>query len=56
MQANLSRWQTFVRGIAAQQKAGRVLLKSPNHTFRLASCDGAFRARSSSGSAGAVAS
>jgi hypothetical protein len=34
--ADLSRWETFVRGIAAQLKSGRLLLKSPNHTFRLA--------------------
>jgi omega-hydroxy-beta-dihydromenaquinone-9 sulfotransferase len=31
----LPRWQAFIRGIAAQAP-GRLLLKSPNHTFRLA--------------------
>ena len=33
---DLSRWETFIRGIAADLKTGRLLLKSPNHTFRLA--------------------
>jgi omega-hydroxy-beta-dihydromenaquinone-9 sulfotransferase len=31
----LPRWQAFVRGIAAQAADQRLLLKSPNHTFRL---------------------
>ncbi len=34
-QGNLSRWLSFVRGIGTQADSGRVLLKSPNHTFRL---------------------
>src|SRR6185437_4468898 len=32
--ATLPRWQAFVRGIAAGS-ARRLLLKSPNHSFRL---------------------
>jgi len=31
----LPRWQDFVRGIAAGSPGSRVLLKSPNHSFRL---------------------
>jgi hypothetical protein len=31
----LPRWQAFVRGIAAEAPDRRLLLKSPNHTFRL---------------------
>ncbi len=31
----LPRWRAFVRGIAAQGAEHRLLLKSPNHTFRL---------------------
>ncbi|HTW74005.1 MAG TPA: sulfotransferase, partial [Steroidobacteraceae bacterium] len=33
--ASLARWQLFVRGIAAQSADRRLLLKSPNHSFRL---------------------
>ena len=33
-EGGLTRWQHFVRGIAASHEA-RVLLKSPNHSFRL---------------------
>ena len=29
------RWQTFIRGITAGAQQRRVLLKSPNHTFRM---------------------
>jgi hypothetical protein len=32
----LSRWRSFLRGIAAQAADTRLLIKSPNHTFRLA--------------------
>ncbi len=31
----LLRWQDFLRGIAAASPGARLLLKSPNHTFRL---------------------
>jgi omega-hydroxy-beta-dihydromenaquinone-9 sulfotransferase len=31
----LERWQTFLRGLAATAPGSRLLLKSPNHTFRL---------------------
>ncbi len=31
----LMRWQDFLRGIAAAAPGARLLLKSPNHTFRL---------------------
>lgn len=31
----LSRWRLFVQGIAASAGAHRLLLKSPNHTFRI---------------------
>lgn len=34
-QHSLPRWQAFVRGIAGQAPGQRVLLKSPNHSFRL---------------------
>ncbi len=33
--AALARWQLFVRGIAAQSADHHLLLKSPNHSFRL---------------------
>ncbi len=31
----LSRWQTFLRGIASAASGARIVLKSPGHTFRL---------------------
>jgi len=31
----LPRWQTFIRGIATGAEPQRLLLKSPNHTFRM---------------------
>ena len=34
-QDDLSRWLSFIRGIGAEAEGGRLLLKSPNHTFRL---------------------
>lgn len=34
--AGLPRWRSFVRGIAAQGADARLLIKSPNHTFRVA--------------------
>jgi len=34
-EGELERWQHFVRGIAASSPTARVLLKSPNHSFRL---------------------
>lgn len=33
---SLPRWRTFLRGIAAQAAEARLLIKSPNHTFRVA--------------------
>ncbi len=33
--ALLPRWQTFIRGVAAGSEPRRLLLKSPNHTFRM---------------------
>ncbi|MGH8256421.1 MAG: sulfotransferase family protein [Steroidobacteraceae bacterium] len=33
--AALPRWQSFVRGIAADSPGRRLLLKSPNHSFRV---------------------
>jgi|SRR5579863_5550184 len=42
----LPRWQDFLRGVTAQAGAGRLLLKSPGHTFRLPMLRAAFpRAR-----------
>jgi hypothetical protein len=42
----LPRWQSFVRGMAAASAGSRVLLKSPNHSFRLPLLRAAFpRAR-----------
>ena len=32
----LPRWRSFLRGIAAQEGQARLLIKSPNHTFRVA--------------------
>jgi hypothetical protein len=32
----LPRWRTFLRGIAAQAAQTRLLIKSPNHSFRIA--------------------
>lgn len=32
----LPRWRSFLRGIAAQTAQRRLLIKSPNHTFRIA--------------------
>ena len=34
--AALARWRIFLRGIAAQAAETRLLIKSPNHSFRLA--------------------
>ncbi len=34
-EGTLSRWQDFLRGVAAASPGARLLLKSPNHTFRL---------------------
>ncbi|HTW37331.1 MAG TPA: sulfotransferase [Steroidobacteraceae bacterium] len=34
-EGQLDRWQDFLRGLVAQAPASRLLLKSPNHTFRL---------------------
>lgn len=34
-EGTLERWQCFVRGLAASAPGSPVLLKSPNHTFRL---------------------
>jgi omega-hydroxy-beta-dihydromenaquinone-9 sulfotransferase len=34
-QGTLGRWQDFLRGLAAGAPESRLLLKSPNHTFRL---------------------
>jgi len=34
-QGDLKRWQDFLRGIAATAPSSRLLLKSPNHSFRL---------------------
>lgn len=31
----LPRWQNFIRGVAGGREAQRLLLKSPNHTFRI---------------------
>ena len=33
--SSLHRWQAFIRGIAAEGQPRRLLLKSPNHTFRM---------------------
>lgn len=33
--SSLSRWQIFLRGVAAGSEPRRLLLKSPNHTFRM---------------------
>lgn len=42
----LSRWQGFLRGIVLEAQGGRLLLKSPSHTFRLPSLQSLFpRAR-----------
>lgn len=34
--SSLQRWQLFIRGIASNAAEQRLLLKSPNHTFRIA--------------------
>lgn len=33
--ASRSRWHSFIRGVAAASQSQRLLLKSPNHTFRM---------------------
>lgn len=33
--SGLQRWETFIRGVAPQDARQRLLLKSPNHTFRM---------------------
>jgi omega-hydroxy-beta-dihydromenaquinone-9 sulfotransferase len=41
-EGTLERWQDFLRGLAAGAPGSRLLLKSPNHTFRLPLLRGRF--------------
>jgi hypothetical protein len=41
-QSALPRWQMFLRGIAATPEGSRLLLKSPNHSFRVPMLRAAF--------------